>query len=85
MLFELVYLITKLFIMRKIPNQSFSWAKGKYYLTIKESPRNITLFRLSRQEAEYTFKRYKLEGKHIEWLGCWNGKKFEDNTVAIAS
>ena len=71
--------------MRKIPNQSFSWSKGKYYLTIKETPRSITLFRLSRSEAEYTYSRYKMEGKTIEWLGLWNGKKFEDDSFAVAS
>ena len=59
----------------------FAYGKGNYYLNIKEFPRNILLFRKSREDAQYIFNRYKNEGKTIEWMGCWNGKKFEDTSV----
>jgi len=71
-------------VMAKIPKKGFSWSKGTYYLTIKDSPRNITLFRKSKSDALFTYDRYKQEGKDIEWMGCWNGKKFEETNVSEA-
>ncbi len=70
--------------MNKVPKKGFSWSKGKYYLTIKDSPRNITLFRKSKNDAVFIYSRYKQEGKDIEWLGCWNGKKFEETSISEA-
>ena len=65
--------------------QGFSWGKGRYYFTIKESPRNITMFRDNKDAAVYTYERYRQEGKTVEWLGQWDGKKFIETQLSEAS
>lgn len=73
--------IIKKVIMKK-SNSGFSWGKGNFYFTIKDSPRNITMFRKDKSSALYTYDRYVQEGKDVEWLGQWDGKKFIETQVS---
>ena len=59
--------------------KGFEYGEGKYYLTIKSTPNNITLFREGRDEAERAYLRYVAVGKDIEWKGKWDGKNFVDD------
>jgi len=61
--------------------KSYAFKKDVYYFTVKSSPRDITMFRDSKEDAARTFESYLAIGKKMEWLGKWNGKKFEENTV----
>ena len=36
--------------------------------------------RTEKADASYAYWNYKNIGKNCEWLGMWNGKKFEDTT-----
>lgn len=67
------------------PNKNIALGKGKYYFTIKSTPNNITIFRNSRKRAEDAYLNYQKIGKDCEWLGLWNGKKFEDTTAPASS
>lgn len=60
---------------------SYAYKRDVYYFTIKSSPRDITMFRDSIDDAARTYASYQAIGKKVEWLGKWNGKKFEENTV----
>jgi len=68
--------------MRK---KSFDYAKDKYYFNIKTSAQSaITINRTEKREAVLTFMGYKKANKKVEWLGRWDGKKFqEDNFEKI--
>lgn len=71
--------------MKKL-DKKFRMSKGKYYLTVKASPNNITMYRESKEAARNAFQKYLQLGKDCEWHGCWNGKKFEDHVPpAIAN
>jgi hypothetical protein len=59
--------------------KGFEYGEGKYYLTIKSSPNNITLYRESKGSAVQAYYRYKGVGKDVEWQGQWNGKEFVDS------
>ena len=59
--------------------KNFALGKGKYYLTIKSYPNNITLSRNSKERAEQAYESYKSVGKDVEWLGMWDGKDFVDS------
>ncbi|MEM7106183.1 MAG: hypothetical protein AAF502_23840 [Bacteroidota bacterium] len=65
--------------MRK--RKDFTYGVGYYYFTIITTPNHITMHRKNRREAEETYKKYKAIGKNVEWLGKWNGKKFEPEDV----
>ena len=68
------------------PKKHYKMATGKYYFTIKSTPNNITIYRNSKKAALLAYQQYEEVGKEIEWLGKWNGKKFEDqNPAALAS
>lgn len=71
--------------MHMRPNKNISLGKGKYYFTIKSTPNNITIFRKSRKRAADAYLNYLKIGKECEWLGQWNGKKFEDTTAPALS
>ncbi len=64
---------------------SYSYRKDAYYFTIKSSPRDITMFRDTKKAAAQTYGYYESVGKRIEWLGKWNGKKFEETTIPTVS
>lgn len=51
--------------------------KGKYYFTIKSSPNNITIYRKTFKAASDAYLKYLALGKECEWLGKWDGKKFD--------
>jgi hypothetical protein len=59
-------------------DKKFARGKGKYYITIKSTPNNITLYRKSKTAAENAYRQYMEVGKECEWHGKWNGKKFEE-------
>jgi hypothetical protein len=61
--------------------KGFTMGEGKYYLTIKSTPNNITLFRKNKKSAINTFTKYKELGKEVEWLGKWDGKKFTEDSL----
>jgi hypothetical protein len=67
------------------PNKNISLGKDKYYFTIKSTPNNITIYRSTRKAAADAFLNYRKIGKDCEWLGKWNGKKFEDSTTPVAN
>lgn len=54
--------------------------KGKYWLTIRSNPNNITLYRKTKDAAILAYQNYRNLGKDCEWHGKWNGKKFEEAT-----
>lgn len=57
--------------------------KDAYYFTVKTSPRDITIFRQTKEAATEAFSRYHSVGKKLEWLGKWTGKKFEEATTPV--
>ena len=61
--------------------KSYAYKQDVYYFTVKSSPRDITMFRDTKEAASNTFKYYLSVGKKMEWLGRWNGKKFEESTT----
>ena len=62
-------------------SKKFDYGVGKYYLTINSIPNNITLSRDNADTALYIYKKYHEVGKQIEWLGKWDGKKFEETNL----
>ncbi len=63
--------------------QSYTYRKDVYYFSINK----ITMFRKTKELAHVVFKQYAKLGKKVEWMGTWNGKKFEetDQGPVIAS
>ena len=61
--------------------QSYSYRKDVYCFSIN----NITMFRETKEAAIATYRQYERLGKKVEWLGVWNGKKFEQNTITAVS
>lgn len=59
--------------------KGFDYGEGKYYITIKATPNNITFYREDRDGAERAYHRYVAVGKDVEWKGKWNGKQFVDD------
>ena len=59
--------------------------KGNWYFVIKSIPNDIKLHRLTKEEAVESFLKYKAVKKKIEWLGVWNGKKWEEKTEPTAA
>ena len=53
---------------------------GKYYFAIKSGQQTITMNRKEKGDAAYAYWNYRNIGKNCEWLGMWNGKKYEDTT-----
>ena len=58
--------------------QGYSYKKDVYYFTVKSSPNNITMHRDTKKAAKMAYYNYETIGKQVEWLGKWNGKKFEE-------
>ena len=54
--------------------------KGSYYFNVKSGQQMITISRKDKQTAVNAFLSYKKVGKTCEWLGCWNGKTFNETT-----
>jgi len=49
-------------------------------MVIKSIPNDIRVFRLEKGQAVEAYLKYKAVKKKIEWLGLYNGKKFDDKT-----
>ncbi len=61
--------------MRK---KGFKLAVGHFFFDIKMGYQNtITISRKTKEEASYAYLGYVNQGKECEWLGQWNGKKFD--------
>jgi len=54
---------------------------GIYYFNIKSGIQNIVISRAAKIDAINTFLMYKKVGKDAEWLGCWDGKRFQESTA----
>lgn len=54
-------------------------------MVIKSIPNDIRLFRLDKGQAVEAYLKYKAVKKKIEWLGFYNGKKFEDKSEPTAA
>ena len=62
-------------------NKKYSLGKGKYYFSINSGLQKILIHRKSKNEAIQQYINYKKVGKDCEWLGCWNGKKFDETSL----
>ena len=60
--------------------KKFDYAEGKYYITIKTSPNNITMYRKTKAAAREAYIKYDSLGKTVEWQGRWNGKTFTETS-----
>ena len=63
--------------------KKFEMGVGKYYFNVLSGPQTVTIHRVEKQKAINTFQNYVKLGKNCEWLGKWNGKKFEENESPI--
>ena len=61
--------------MRK---KNFTMGKGCYYFNVKSGQQVITIYREDKRAAVNAFLNYKKVGKTCEWLGCWNGKPYDE-------
>lgn len=66
--------------MARRSRKGFDYGKGKYYITIKSIPNNITMNRSDVKAAADVYHRYVQLGKEVEWHGKWNGKNWDENT-----
>ena len=58
----------------------FKKAVGSYFFNVKMGYNNtIIISRKTRSDAEYAFDNYVKQKKQIEWLGQWDGKKYQDS------
>ncbi len=62
--------------MRK---KSFAMGKGVFYIKVKTGPTKITIKRKEKKDAIDAYFSYVKIGKEVEWLGKWDGKKFQEN------
>ncbi len=60
-------------------SKKFDFAVDKYYFNVSNGIQTITIHRAEKKSAEDVFNNYLKVGKKAEWLGRWNGKKFEDD------
>lgn len=66
--------------------KKYSIASGKYFFNIKMGHNNtIMISRKTEEEAKYAFSNYVNQKKEIEWLGKWDGKKFIETELKLAS
>lgn len=59
--------------------KKFDFGKGIYYFNIKNGTSDITVKRITKEEALLAFDRYERMNKELEWLGKWDGKKFVES------
>jgi len=65
--------------------QHYKKTKGYYSFSIKMGYNNtITISRDNKEAAIYAFENYLKQKKDCEWLGQWNGKKYEDTVYKAA-
>lgn len=65
--------------------KKFPLGKDKYYFTVQSGFQTITIHRKEKADAIHRFLSYQKNGKQVEWLGRWNGKKFEDSANPTAA
>lgn len=74
--------------MARAKTKPFTKSEGVFYFNVKTRDMNITVKRKDFQDAKKAFFNYVRQGKKCEWLGRWNGKKFEPvedvNSMAAA-
>lgn len=63
-------------------NKKFDFADGKYYFNVLNGIQTITIHRKEKEAAMMSFRSYQKVGKKVEWLGRWEGKKFQENNFA---
>ena len=61
--------------------KKFTMAVGKYYFNVYSGNVAIMIYRDSKPEAIRRFNSYRKNGKTCEWLGCWNGKSFDEDSL----
>ena len=61
----------------------YTMGTGKYYFSIRSGQQQIRMNRKDKKEATYAYQSYLDVGKNCEWLGKWNGKKFEDTAPPV--
>ncbi len=62
-------------------SKHYKMGVGIYYFNIKSGIQNIVISRSSKDEAINSYLMYKKVGKDAEWLGCWDGKRFQESTA----
>ena len=55
--------------------------KGKYYFQIRSGLKDILIHRKEKEVAVRKLLEYRKNGKIGQWLGKWNGKKFEEESI----
>ncbi len=65
-------------------NKKYPIGVGKYYFNVYSGHQTILINRTDKSEAERIFLSYRKVGKRAEWLGCWNGKSFDETSVPSA-
>ena len=53
---------------------------GNYYFSVRNGSSDIMIKRKKKQEAVNAYLSYEKIGKSCEWHGCWDGKKFKENS-----
>jgi len=70
--------------MARRSTKKFDFGKDIYYFNVKNGFNNvITIKRHDKAEAIYSFNNYKKSSKECEWLGKWDGKKFQETTPEL--
>ncbi|MEE9437806.1 MAG: hypothetical protein V3V14_02320 [Saprospiraceae bacterium] len=60
--------------------KKFDYGKDIYYFNIRNGGHSsITIKRKDKNDAINRFISYKKLGKDCEWLGKWDGKKFQES------
>ena len=62
-------------------NKKYPIGVGKYYFNVLSGHQTILINRAEKEDAVRAFNSYRRVGKRCEWLGCWNGKSFDDSEV----
>ena len=62
--------------------KKFDYGESIYYFNIRSTGQSsITIKRKDKKQAIQSFLDYKHVGKDVEWLGKWDGKKFQETTT----
>ena len=68
--------------MPRRSTKKFDFGTDVYYFNVKNGyNNNITIKRNTRKDAIQSFQQYLKTKKNCEWLGRWNGNKFEESAI----
>ena len=68
--------------MPRRSTKKFDFGTDVYYFNVKNGyNNNITIKRNTKKDAIQSFQQYVKTKKQCEWLGRWNGKKFEESQI----